>query len=206
MAKNDKRISIAAFDKVAKEQAVNDAVFDWHGVEITVKYTLGLTDMMEFVHDAAESCFSESGAFVPEVMDFAIKSNILSRYARFTLPDNLEHRYALIYETDAVDVVCEHINERQLQEITASIKRRVNYVCESKVTLIQQKAEEMFMAFEKLRKQSENMFDNVSKEDIQKLLSAVANGGFDEEAVVKAYLAQTKSPDSQKDEDRKSNV
>ena len=60
MAKNDKRISIAAFDKVAKEQAVNDAVFDWHGVEITVKYTLGLTDMMEFVHDAAESCFSES--------------------------------------------------------------------------------------------------------------------------------------------------
>lgn len=203
MAKNDKRISIAAFDKVAKEQAVNDAVFDWHGVEITVKYTLGLTDMMEFVHDAAESCFSESGAFVPEVMDFAIKSNILSRYARFTLPDNLEHRYALIYETDAVDVVCEHINERQLQEITASIKRRVNYVCESKVTLIQQKAEEMFMAFEKLRKQSENMFDNVSKEDIQKLLSAVANGGFDEEAVVKAYLAQTKSPDSQKDDETK---
>lgn len=203
MAKNDKRISIAAFDKVAKEQAVNDAVFDWHGVEITVKYTLGLTDMMEFVHDAAESCFSESGAFVPEVMDFAIKSNILSRYARFTLPDNLEHRYALIYETDAVDVVCEHINERQLQEITASIKRRVNYVCESKVTLIQQKAEEMFMAFEKLRKQSENMFDNVSKEDIQKLLSAVANGGFDEEAVVKAYLAQTKSPDGQKDDETK---
>ena len=44
MAKNDKRISIAAFDKVAKEQAVNDAVFDWHGVEITVKYTLGLTE------------------------------------------------------------------------------------------------------------------------------------------------------------------
>lgn len=203
MAKNDKRISIAAFDKVAKEQAVNDTVFDWHGVEITVKYTLGLTDMMEFVHDAAESCFSESGAFVPEVMDFAIKSNILSRYARFTLPDNLEHRYALIYETDAVDVVCEHINERQLQEITASIKRRVNYVCESKVTLIQQKAEEMFMAFEKLQKQSESMFDNVSKEDIQKLLSAVANGGFDEEAVVKAYLAQTKSPDSQKDDEAK---
>ena len=203
MAKNDKRISIAAFDKVAKEQAVNDTVFDWHGVEITVKYTLGLTDMMEFVHDAAESCFSESGTFVPEVMDFAIKSNILSRYARFTLPDNLEHRYALIYETDAVDVVCEHINERQLLEITASIKRRVNYVCESKVTLIQQKAEEMFMAFEKLQKQSESMFDNVSKEDIQKLLSAVANGGFDEEAVVKAYLAQTKSPDSQKDDETK---
>ena len=109
----------------------------------------------------------------------------------------------MIYETDAVDVVCEHINERQLQEITASIKRRVNYVCESKVTLIQQKAEEMFMAFEKLQKQSESMFDNVSKEDIQKLLSAVANGGFDEEAVVKAYLAQTKSPDSQKDDETK---
>lgn len=203
MAKNDKRISIAAFDKVAKEQAVSDAVFDWHGVELVVKYTLGLTDMMEFVHDAAESCFSESGAFVPEVMDFAIKSNILSRYAGFSLPDNLEHRYALIYETDAVDVVCEHINERQLQEITASIKRRVNYVCESKITLIQQKAEEMFAAFERLREQSESMFDNVSKEDIQKLLGAVANGSFDEEAIVKAYLKQTKPSDEQKDAEGK---
>ncbi|MCM1219859.1 MAG: hypothetical protein NC548_35760 [Lachnospiraceae bacterium] len=203
MAKNDKRISIAAFDKVAKEQAVSDAVFDWHGVELVVKYTLGLTDMMEFVHDAAESCFSESGAFVPEVMDFAIKSNILSRYARFSLPDNLEHRYALIYETDAVDVVCEHINERQLQEITASIKRRVNYVCESKITLIQQKAEEMFAAFERLREQSESMFDNVSKDDIQKLLGAVANGSFDEEAIVKAYLKQTKLSNEQKDAEGK---
>ena len=44
-----------------------------------------------------------------------------------------------------------------VREITASIKRRVNYVCESKVTLIQQKAEEMFMAFEKLQKQSESV-------------------------------------------------
>lgn len=203
MAKNDKRISITAFDKIAKEQAVSDAVFDWHGVELVVKHTLGLTDMMEFVHDAAESCFSESGAFVPEVMDFAIKSNILSRYARFTLPDNLEHRYALIYETDAVDVVCEHINERQFQEIVASIKRRVNYVCESKVTLIQQKAEEMFTAFERLQEQSENMFDNVSKEDIQKLLGAVANGSFNEDAIVKAYLAQTKPSDGQKGDEEK---
>lgn len=203
MAKIDKMISITAFDKVAKELATNDAVFDWHGIEVTAKHTLGLTDMMEFVHDASESCFSESGTFVPEVMDFAIKSNILKRYARFALPDNLEHRYTLVYETDAVDVVCEHINEQQLQEITASIKRRVNYVCESKIALIQQKAEEMFSAFKKLKEQSESMFDGVSKEDIQKLLGAITNGSFDEQDLVKAYLAQTKPSDEQKDTDVK---
>lgn len=196
MAKNDKKISISTFDKVAKEQASSQStVIDWHGVEVTVKHTIGFTDMMEFVHNAAESCFSESGVFVPEVMDFAIKSNILTRYAGFTLPDNLEHRYTLIYTTDAVDVVCGHIDERQLQEITASVRRRVNYVCDSKVALIQQKADEMFAAFKKLSKQSEDIFDGVSNDDIQKLLKSIAKGTLNEESIVKAYLEHTKHSD-----------
>ena len=88
---NKKRVPVDSFDKVVQSQAVSDTIVKWHDVEVVVKHTIGFTDMMEFTHDAAESCFSESGAFVPEVMDFAIKSNILTRYTNLTLPEELEH-------------------------------------------------------------------------------------------------------------------
>lgn len=195
---NEKKIPIDSFDKVARGQAVTDVIVDWHGVEVTIKYIIGLTDMMEFVHDAAESCFSESGSFIPEVMDFAIKSNILSRYTNLTLPDDLEHRYALIYGSDITEIICDHINDEQLKEIVAAIKRKVNYACDAKVALIQQKASEMLNAFEELSRQTENMFANVSQEDIQRLLSAITNGKIDEDALVKAYLKQTKGTGAKK--------
>lgn len=189
---NEKKIPIDSFDKVVQGQSASDEVVDWHGIPVTVKYTIGLTSMIEFVNDAAESCFSESGSFVPEVMDFAIKSNILSRYANFELPEDLEHRYALIYGSDIVDIVCEHVNAAQLHEITASVRRKVDYACDANVAMIQQKARELFTAFEEFGKQAENMFAGISQEDVQKLVGAVSNGSFNEDALVKAYLKQTK--------------
>lgn len=195
---NKKRVPIDSFDKVVRGQAVSDTIVKWHDIELAVKHTVGFTDMMEFTHDVAESCFSESGAFVPEVMDFAIKSNILTRYTNLTLPEELEHRYALIYGSDIVDIVCEHINREQLQEITTAVKRKVNYACDANITEIQRKAAEMLNAFEKLGEKIERMFSNVSQEDIQKLLGAVSNGGFNEDALVKAYLKQTKGAGAKK--------
>lgn len=195
---NEKKIPIDSFDKVAQGQSVSDAVVDWHGIPVAVKHTIGLTSMIEFVNDAADSCFSESGSFVPEVMDFAIKSNILSRYANFELPEDLEHRYTLIYGSDIVDVVCEHINTTQLREITTAVRRKVDYVCDANVSMIQQKARELFTAFEELGKQAESMFAGISQEDVQKLVGAVSNGGFNEDALVKAYLRQAKGVGAKK--------
>ena len=200
---NAKRIPADLFDKVVREQAAADKVIDWHGVEVTVKHTIGLADMMEFVHNAAESCFTESGTFVPEVMDFAIKSNILSRYANFVLPEDLEHRYALIYGSDIVDLVCRYINGDQLKEIMAAVKRKVDYACDANVSMMQKKASELFDAFENLSKQAENMFSGVSQEDIQKLLGAISNGGFNEDALVKAYLKQTNGTGVKEDAGKK---
>lgn len=195
---NKKEISAATFNEIVQKYSVKDAVIDWCGTEVIVKHTISFTDMMEFVHNAAESCFSESGAYVPEVMDFAIKSNILSRYANFALPDDLEHRYSLIYRSDIVDKVCEHINNEQLHEIIDAIKRKVGYACDAKVSSIQQKAAEMFNALEELSKQIEGMFSNVSQDDIQKLLGAISNGSINEDALVQAYLKQTNGARSKK--------
>ena len=128
MAKSEKRISISVMDKIIKEHFENTTTEQWYGIEVQIKKTLSFTEMMEFVNDVVLSCFQEDGGFVPEVMDFAIRSNILSKYANFSLPDKLEHRYEIIYMTDIIDLVCSRINGAQLNEIVAYINRKVEFL------------------------------------------------------------------------------
>lgn len=194
MAKTEKRISINVLDKIAKENFENISVQEWFGVEIEIKRSLGLTDILEFVNDVTISCFGESGNFLPEVLDFAIKSNILTRYANLTMPENLEHRYKLIYHTDIVDAVCNHINMAQLKEVVSSINRKIDYLCSVNVSVIQRKLTELVSAFENMQKQTGNIFDGVSSDDVNKLLGAINNGTFSEDKVVEAYMRQMNKP------------
>ena len=121
-------------------------------------------------------------------MDFAIKGNILTKYANLTMPENLEHRYDLIYQTDIVDEVCKRINRAQLQEVISSISKKIDYLCSVNASVVQQKLNELVIAFEGMQKQTASLFDNVSNEDIEKLIGAVSGGSISEEKIVEAYM------------------
>ena len=102
MAKT-KKISVNAFQKVMKETYSPTYTFDWNGIEVTVNKTLSLKDMLEFVDDVVKSCFTEeTNRYLPEVKDFVIRVCILEKYANFTMPQNVENQYELVYCTDAV--------------------------------------------------------------------------------------------------------
>lgn len=189
MAKTIKRVSITTLDKIAKETFNNNVeTFEWYGTDIVIKHSIGLSDVLEFVNNVVESCFGESENFIPEVMDFAIKGNILTKYANLTMPENLEHRYDLIYQTDIVDEVCKRINRAQLQEVISSISKKIDYLCSVNASVVQQKLNELVIAFEGMQKQTASLFDNVSNEDIEKLIGAVSGGSISEEKIVEAYM------------------
>lgn len=196
MAKNEKKVSISSLDNVVKEQRTEKIVDTWHDIEVTVKPSISFTETLEFANDVTMSCFSDENGFVPEVMDFAIKSNILSKYANFSLPDNLEHRHEIIYNTDAVQFVCQRINMEQLREITASIDRKIAYLCNSNIMGIQRQMTELIGAFEKMQQSTAEMFSNITPEDMIKVIGALDNGAFNEEKLASAYLAQTKPADT----------
>lgn len=192
MAKNEKKVSINSLDKVIKENFTNKANTEWQGLEVSIKHNLSFTEVLEFVNDVVMSCFQDDGNFVPEVMDFAIKSNILSKYTNFSLPDKLEHRYEIIYNSDVVDFVCQNINMQQLREITASIDRKISYLCNTNVMNIQKQMMELVSAFENMQQKTADMFANFTPDDLTKIMGALNEDGFSEEKVVKAYLEQTK--------------
>lgn len=190
--KRTKKVSIKSLDKVIDENFANVTTMEWHGLEISIKHSLSFTDMLEFVNDVVQSCFNEKNGFVPEVMDFAIKSSILSKYANFSLPDNLKHRYQIIYNSDAVDFVRQNIDTQQLREIVASIDRKISYLCNTNVMSIQKQVMELLSAFENIRQKTSDMFANFTPDDMTKIMGALDNGNFNVEKIVKAYLEQTK--------------
>ena len=193
MAKSEKKVSISMFDKIAKEHFKNEDVIQWHEVDVRVKRTLSLTEMLSFVDDVVESCFHDRLGYMPEVKDFAIKSNILTRYANFSMPDNLAHRYQMVYGTDAVDVVCSAIDTVQLQEIVDSINRKIRFLCDSKANLIQERINSVLEAMEEMRDNTKDIFDGLSKDDMKALMGAITNHGLSEKKIVEAYMEQRRT-------------
>lgn len=188
MAKNEKRVSTALFDKIAKEHFQNESVVKWHEAEVHVKRVLSLTDMLGFVDDVVRSCFHDRMGFMPEVMDFAIKDSILTRYANFTMPDNLERCYQMVYATDAVDTVCAAIDTRQLQEIVNAIESKIRFMCDSKSAEIEARVNDALAALEEVRDRTQDIFAGINREDIKNIMGAITDEGLSEQKIVKAYL------------------
>lgn len=193
MAKNEKKVSITAFDKIMKEHYQNESVIQWHNVDIRVKKVLTLSEMLGFVDDVVGKCFYDELGFMPEIKDFAIKSNILTRYANFSMPENLEHSYQMVYGTDAVDIVCDAIDTTQLQEIVNAIDEKIRFRCDTNITEIQKRVEKVVETIEALSDNTEKIFSGLNQEDMQALMSSIVSGGFDEQKVVKAYMDQKKA-------------
>lgn len=193
MAKGEKKVSISSVDNIISERFTNTVLEHWYDVEVKIKRSLAFTDMLAFVDDAVQSCFQRNGAYVPEVLDFAIRSNLISKYTNVSLPDNLDHRYAILYNTDLIDFVCEHINMQQFQEIVNSINRKLSYMCETNTVAVQNRLNDLISAFEEMQEKTEAMFGSVTPDDLTRLVGAIGENGLSEEKIVEAYMNQ-KSP------------
>jgi hypothetical protein len=187
-----KRVSINALDKVWKEEFTNTTTQIWHGVEFEVKRTIGMTEMLEFVDDVTKSCFQENGGFLPEVIEFAVRSNLVLKYTNLSLPDALEHRYALLYETDLVDVIQDAIDQNQFIEIHQAVYDKVEHLCRTNAIEVQNRLGRVVTAFESVQEQLEQTFSGISQEDVTNLTKALTGGGFDADQVVRSYLEQTR--------------
>ena len=190
MAKTEKKVSIALFDKIVKEHFQNEATIQWHEAEVRVKRTLSLKEMLSFVDEVVGSCFHDELGYMPEVKDFAIKSNILTRYANFSVTDNLDHRYQMVYGTYAVDAVCAVIDTTQLQEIVNSINDKIRFLCDSKANLIQERINAVLETMEEMSNSTKDIFGGLSQNDLAALMSAITEHGLDEKKIVEAYLEQ----------------
>lgn len=188
MAEKEKRVSVNAFETVMKRDFESTEVFDWRGIEVTVRRILPFREVLAFVNSVVNSCFtSDTGDYVPEAREFAIYSNVLEKYANFTMPKKLEKQYELIYGTDAFETVREYIDPVQFQSICRAIDEKVRYRTQTNIDAVQKQIDELSAVCEHIQKRISETFEGVSKDDIGTLIKALGDHGIDEEKLVKAY-------------------
>ena len=189
-----KKISIAALDKVVKDTYTPASTVQWNGLDVQIKRSLTFVEMMEFVDSVVKTCFTtESGMYIPEARDFAVKSNIVERYTNLSLPNNLDHRYEIIYCTDIIETVLTCINPHQFNEMMAAIDAKITNLAQMNIEQVNKQIADLYTAFENLQKQIEQMFEGVDGEEMAAMMKAVTEGSIDEHKLVEAYMAHSKS-------------
>lgn len=201
MVKKVNRISVTKFEKAVNKD--NIVVVPLDGVEdtnIDILKSISLQNMIEFVENVAESCVDmESGEYTPQVRDFAIKRELLTKYANFTMPNNIEKQYDFIYGSNVVDIVLQNINQLQFQEIISSIDRKIKFMLDCITSIAASNTVKLLDKLESVADQNLSMFDSLSGDDLAgvfKDISRIAN--MDEETIARA-VHKTKVEDTTPD-------
>lgn len=189
--KKTKRISISTMDEILK-RFDNTETVQWNGLDVVITKTLSLEEMMAFADSVVKSCFNQkSGAYMPEIKDFAVRSNVMERYANFSLPSNVKHQYDMVMRSGAFEMILNYVDHAQFNELMRSIDAKLQNAAEANVQMVFRKFDDVVTSFESLQDKVGTLFTGVDRADIGKLLSAISEHGVSEEKVVKAYIEQT---------------
>lgn len=192
MENNNTKITFDAFVEGLGEYYSPTTVVHWNGIDITVKKALSVEETMQFVHNVTDMCFSEDGEYHPEIMDFAIRCEIMTRYANFDLPNDISKRHWMVYASDVVEVIGSHINIEQFSQIRESILRKLSYMCNSDVVATRAKWDEVYTVIKRLEEQFTEMLGGISEENVKTAISAL-NDGVDPAAIAQAYKIYLKN-------------
>lgn len=99
----------------------------WHTKEIVVKRILTIEEYMRAVNNIMNDCRNPNGEDIAiELIDFAIRANIISSYAFIELPKEIDALYYTVYSSDLYDAVCANVNKTQVDSIIKSVMLYLN--------------------------------------------------------------------------------
>lgn len=182
------KIFITKIDKVLKEYDSVSTV-DWHGNELVIKRAIGLDDVVLFISNVVDACFADiDNGYSPEFKDFAIRYNIISMYTNLKLPDDMGHRYKILYLTDIIDVVMAKINMHQFNDIMRAIDDKIDAKIYTNNEMFELKINSAIEQIATLSQTIASLFEGVDEEDIKNMVNAISNGKLDEEKLVDAIV------------------
>lgn len=189
--KEMKMISIEKMDEIMNDYFPAEETVDFHGEELTVQKRIPFALVCEMVKKVADSCFNEDGEYSPEVRDFAMKLCCVEAFTNVRLPENnVEHQYQIINRTDLWFRMLQVIDPYQMDEINNAIQDRIDARLDANRAAFEHDVNRMLDAVNDVGKQVSDLFNNVSTEDIQKLVAALGEHGVDEEKIVQAVVAE----------------
>lgn len=198
MEKDIKRVSIAKFESALdKENIVTETLAGTEDVVIEIKKTIPLYEMTAFVQEVVEACVdSETGDYIPEAYDFAFRVAVLTHYANFAMPSNLEKQYMLVYGTRAFNQVTGSINVCQLNDIVKAIDRKIQFMLDVISSSAVTKINEVINKFNDIATSSEQVFGGMNPADLSKVIEGITKLNKMDEADVAKVILDVKSEGS----------
>lgn len=171
-----KKISVADFESaLATENVVTEILSNTNGVEMSINKSISLDEMILFVQEVVEACVDgETGEYLPEAYDFAMRVAILTHYANFTMPTNLEKQYWLVYNTTAVEQVLQHINTRQFNDIVRAIDKKIEFMLNILSSSAVSKVNEIIAKFSDIAIAGENAFKGIDANTMTKVMQGIS--------------------------------
>ena len=97
----------------------------WHSATITVKQSLTVKEYIDTIHSIIQSCMTPDETCAVELLDFAIRSNVISSYAFVELPESLEDMFYIVYCSDLYETICRNSNSIQIDSIKETVIRMI---------------------------------------------------------------------------------
>ncbi len=202
MAKDIERISVNKFESaLAEDDIVTETLYGTEDVTIQIKRTLPLPEMVSFVQEVVEACVDmETGDYVPEAYDFAIRVGVLTHYANFAMPANTDKQYWLVYNTRAFKQVINHINEYQFNDIIRTIDKKIQFMLDVISSTAFGKINEVITKFGEIAEVGAKAFGGADAGDIAGVIENISKvKGMDEAKLAKILLDRQSEPDKSAD-------
>lgn len=198
MSEKVNNVSVSAMDDIMKKTYINEEEVEWNGQHFVIRRSLDMSVMLEFVDSVVRSCFdNDTKEYRPEAKDFAIRLNVIKRYANMNIPSNVDHQYTIAVCSGVVEMIMEHINRSQFNEMMRAIDAKMNNLASANIEMLYLKLENLLNMFDGLRNNVTSVFDGITADDIKNIANAFANGNTPtEEGIVKAYIEQTHKDDA----------
>ena len=165
------RIDASTLIEAVNKIAEPTVEFEWNGMSVVVNRVLPMEAMMEFVDYVTKTCFGDDGEYLPE---------------------DLPTRYAVIYNSDIVDAVLNHIEGRQFGEIINAIEHKVSNIAQANIQAVMTQMQHINDECENLVNQIAGIYAGVNPDDLASLIHAMSDGNIDEGKVVQAYMDESK--------------
>lgn len=190
-----KLIPVKAIDPFIKAETTTIRIEKLGDYDVVIKDTIEMADMLGFVDEVVENVIDiEADTYYPELHNFFIDAEILIRYANFKLPTDLSRQYSFIANNqDIVKTIIEYINQDQLHWIVEAIDKKIEYTKAIGTSTMASQFNELTTRMNDYFEQGENLFSDISREDLAKTISAFGDPDFiDEGKIVKAVFDSQK--------------
>lgn len=187
MVKKNGRLSVNDLYKVAYKHDQESTV-EINGVTITAYWRIPFISMKEIVRKIADACFSDDGEYMPENREFATRMAFFNMYTNITLPQSIERMYDVVFDNNLYDVLREKVDMCQLDEINSAVSERIKACLAFNSEQSKSELRDVYDAIMQLQNDVTPLFENLTEEDVQNVISAIKDGAIDEKKIVDAYF------------------